>query len=153
MLEIDDSCLAVNTVSVIIPTMCQANRADLLHRAIESIVSQSGVALDVVIVVNGDKFDDDLVANLEDDPRLRVLRRDEGNVSAARYTGLQKAVGDYFCFLDDDDEFLPNALKQRVALFSTHTDADVIVTNGFEFVSCDRALVKPQGCSTLMTLM
>lgn len=116
-------------ISIIIPTTAERSREAMLERAISSTLSQERVAAQIIVVVNGDRFDGPLVARLRSDPRLVVIQRYEGNVSAARYEGLIAATGEFFCFLDDDDEFLPGALALRAALFTA--DADVVVTNGF----------------------
>lgn len=109
----------------------------MLHRAITSIIGQSGVELEVIVVVNGERCDVATLAALEKYPNLRIIRLQEGNVSAARYAGACSSQAEFFGFLDDDDEFLPGGLQHRVVLFSRHHDADVIVTNGYIYVGYD----------------
>ena len=123
---------ALTTVSVIIPTTCQKERSKLLHRAIESVVRQAGVVVDTIVVVNGSSYDLNMLDILTSDTRIRVIQIAEGNVSIARHVGVTSAIGRYFGFLDDDDEYLPNALLSRVNIFSQNNMADVVVTNGFE---------------------
>lgn len=136
-------CMERHTVSVIIPTTCQASRSNCLYRAIESIVNQSEVVVEVIIVLNGDQYDHKLVANLTEDDRVRLIRLEEANVSTARFVGVCNVTGDYFCFIDDDDEFLPDAFKLRLALFSSQ-DADIVVTNGYIYTEGnDIPVVKP----------
>jgi glycosyltransferase involved in cell wall biosynthesis len=118
-------------ISVIIPTMAQAKRAPLLQRAIDSILDQKGVRFEVLIVINGQKYDPELVRKLDNDSRLCVIHLKEANVSAARYEGVCKATGQFFCFLDDDDELLPEALNNRVGIFHQNEQIDVAVTNGY----------------------
>ena len=128
-------------VSIIIATTCEAKRSSMLHRAIASIVGQDGVDLEVIIVVNGGLCEEATLTSLAEYPRLRIIRLREGNVSAARYAGACASQAAFFGFLDDDDEFLPDGLQHRVALFSRHHDADVVVTNGHVHVGCDKPLV------------
>lgn len=130
MLESTDGC-KVPTVSIIIPTLCQASRERLLFRAISSIVSQLGMDLEIIIVINGDIFDSRLVKLLEEDGRFIIIRLAKANVSEARYAGVCSAKGDFFGFLDDDDELLSHALRDRLVLARKHPEADIIVTNGF----------------------
>lgn len=140
----------INAVTVIVPTTCQASRTLLLHRAVESICTQCDVSLEVLIIVNGAKYDQQLITVLEQDMRLRVIRLEEANVSAARYKGVQQATGDFFCFLDDDDEFLPHALSHRVNIFRQYDSVDVVVTNGFEHrAGLDTPLVTPGSASEI----
>jgi glycosyltransferase involved in cell wall biosynthesis len=118
------------TVTVIIPTVCDAGRAGQLQRAIASVLVQQGeMDVELILVVNGNRFDPALVSELKANPALKVVQIERGNVSVARHQGLLSASGQYFCFLDDDDELLPGGLAKRVALMQD--GVDVVVTNGF----------------------
>lgn len=119
-------------VSVIIPTTCEASRSELLLRAISSIRAQEGVLVEVLLICNGNRQDGELLAYLERQDGFRVLRMQEGNVSKARYLGVRNVNSDFFCFLDDDDEFLPGCLQQRLMVMTHDLDCDVVVTNGFD---------------------
>ena len=99
-------------VSVIIPTY---NRADLLPRAVNSVLSQTFSDYEIIIV------DDHSPDNTQDviaaftDPRIRSIRhRTNRRQSAAINTGIANAMGEYIAFLDDDDEWLPNKLEGQV---------------------------------------
>lgn len=128
------SCCAVKkySVSVIIPTTCEASRAELLLRAIESISSQrlEKGGIEILLICNGSHQDPDLLNLLESKPYLKIFKLVEGNVSKARYFGVSNADGEYFCFLDDDDELLPDSLKERVKLLEQNPGCDVLVSNG-----------------------
>jgi glycosyltransferase involved in cell wall biosynthesis len=123
------------SISVIIPTTCETSRAGLLERALGSVLSQRDTQFETIVVVNGDRFDPRLLEKMKADPRLRILQLAEGNVSRARFAGTKCAQGDLFCFLDDDDELLPEALKIRVDYMDSHPGADALVTNG---LICER---------------
>jgi glycosyltransferase involved in cell wall biosynthesis len=105
-------------VSVIIPTR---DRADLVMRAVASVLAQTHGALDLVVVDDGSV--DDTRARLAGlaDPRLRVLAHGAPRgVSAARNTGLAAARGDYFALLDSDDEWLPPKVERLLAFARKH---------------------------------
>jgi len=118
------------TITIIIPTACEARRASLLHRALDSVVAQEGVDVHPVVVVNGPRVDEALCASIVARTGVTVLRRDEGNVSAARRAGMRLVDGAYFGFLDDDDEFLPGALRTRAEHLDRDGAVDVVFTNG-----------------------
>lgn len=131
-------------VSVIIPTTCEKAREESIRRALASVYEQ---ASEVVVVVNGERSDSSLLKQLRADTRLIVLQLTEGNVSKARLAGLRRSTSPFFCFLDDDDEFLPGALAQRMALFEDRVD--VVVTNGYEHRhGSDQPLVPPAIAAT-----
>ena len=93
-------------VSVIVPTH---NRADLLPRAIDSVLAQTYGSYEILIVDDCSSDDtQDVIAGFSD-PRIRSFRHDRNRgQSAAVNTGIAHARGGYVGFLDDDDEWLPN---------------------------------------------
>lgn len=119
-------------VTVIIPTL--AVRRAALDRAIASVLGQRGIAALPLVVVNGARFDPDDVAALAADPRLRVERIAGAGVSAARLAGRRAVETEFFAFLDDDDEFLPDSLARSVARLRADPSVDVVVTNGLRDV-------------------
>ncbi len=138
-----DLTIAASTpdISVIVPTTCEASRREFIERAIESVLSQGGITLELIIVVNGNRFDADLLHRLRQNKNIRVIQLSNGNVSRARFDGVCQARGRLFCFLDDDDEFLENALQIRVERMREMPNTDVVVTNGFIRESNDYPMV------------
>lgn len=130
-------------VSVIIPTTCELKKFECLSRAVNSVLSQRGVDLEVVVVCNGPRVAREISGSLKVSERLRWIYLDEGNVSKARYAGLVQSRGEFFCFLDDDDELLEGSLECRVEIFEAHPDVDVVVTNGMFVFSDSERLVVP----------
>lgn len=117
-------------IDVIIPTLCDARRGPLLLRAIDSVVSQDGVAAMPVVVVNGARFDPVLLAQLEARDDLRLVRIAEPNLFRARRAGFGSLRTAFFATLDDDDVFLPGALQHRLAVLQADPACDWVVTNG-----------------------
>ena len=102
-------------MSVIIPTY---NRADLLPRAIRSVLAQTYALLEVIVV--DDASTDDTPGTIVGitDPRLTYVRHSANRgVSAAQNTGIQAAKGELIAFLGDDDTWLPDKLAKQVPLF------------------------------------
>lgn len=112
-------------VSVIIPTY---NRAPVLRRAIESALSQTYPALEVVVADDGSS-DDTAEVVLSLGPRVRYLRQENAGVSAARNFGMRNARGEFIAFLDSDDAWQPWKLKAQVAALAAHPDAGLVWTD------------------------
>ena len=103
------------TVSVIVPTR---NRAELLPRAIRSVLAQTYPDFELVIVDDGSSDNTPAVVAGFADHRIRSLRhRRNFGQSKALNTGIESARGQYVAFLDDDDEWLPHKLADQVAVF------------------------------------
>ena len=111
-------------VSVIIPTY---NRAEMLQRAVDSVVAQTFTDFELLIVddCSADETPDVVAGLVNADARIRSFRHDHNRgLSATRNTGIGHAEGEYIAFLDDDDEFLPSKIESQVKALDC-ADADV----------------------------
>lgn len=122
------------TVSVIIRTLAEATRRTTLHRAIESVLEQQGIGAIPIVVANGDRFDHDLVRDLANRSDLCYHYQAEASLPLAMQRGRAMVETPFFCFLDDDDEYLPHGLEARVAALSECDDADALVGAGYRLV-------------------
>lgn len=101
-------------VSVVIPAY---NRARTVARAIESVMAQTVGDLEIIVVDDGSKDSTSQVVAglLALTPKLTLLRHETNKgAQAARNTGAQVARGEWLCFLDSDDQFLPNSIEVRL---------------------------------------
>ena len=122
----------MSSVSVIIPTLCEAVRAASLQAAVESVLRQEHVAVVPLVVVNGTRYDADLLASLRSRAELRVHQLEQASLPAALNVGRSLVETEYFGFLDDDDLLLPDALARRLRPFEARPDLDVVVSNGWK---------------------
>lgn len=99
-------------VSVIIPTF---NRAQFLIRSISSVLNQSYVDLELIIVDDGSTDETLEVVNSVKDSRLSYHYKENGGVSSARNLGVTKAQGEYIAFLDSDDEWQLDKISAQVS--------------------------------------
>jgi glycosyltransferase involved in cell wall biosynthesis len=99
-------------VSVIIPTY---NRVGTLGRAIRSVLAQTHQDFEIVTVDDGSTDrTPELIESLED-PRLRFVRHERNlGAGAARNTGVRRARGACLAFLDSDDEWTADTLRQQM---------------------------------------
>ncbi|MEY3202439.1 MAG: hypothetical protein RIR70_1989 [Pseudomonadota bacterium] len=117
-------------ISVIIPSRLDAARATALWRAIESIRAQQGVRAQIIIAANGTAQNAALGQAFKHAPDVTLLRLPQANLKAARLAGRQAVETPYFCFLDDDDEYLPDALSSRLQPMQQNATIDVVVGRG-----------------------
>ena len=97
-------------VSVIVPMY---NVEDFIGECVASLHAQSLKDFEAVCVNDGstDATFERARAAAEDDPRFVFVERENGGLSAARNSGLDVATGDYVCFLDADDWYVPATLE------------------------------------------
>jgi len=105
-------------ISVIIPTF---NRLGVLPRAINSVLSQSAPAHEIIVVDDGSE-DDSATFVREQYPTVKLIKQEQRGVSSARNAGIAHATGDWIALLDSDDEWLENKLKQQQsAMLNDHS--------------------------------
>ncbi|OZG70499.1 hypothetical protein BTA51_25535 [Hahella sp. CCB-MM4] len=105
-------------VSVYIATH---NRADLLSRAIDSVLNQSYKNIEIIVVDDGsiDQTPQRLEQLSIKIDNLKHFRFEEARgACAARNLAIQEASGQFVTGLDDDDEFLPNRIEEFVRNYS-----------------------------------
>ncbi|MBI2382587.1 MAG: glycosyltransferase family 2 protein [Gammaproteobacteria bacterium] len=100
-------------VSVVLPTR---NRADLLPRAIRSVLAQTYSNLELIVVDDASTDSTPDCVGAFPDPRLRYHRL-AGNRggAAARNVGIGAARGQLLAFQDDDDLWRIEKLEKQVA--------------------------------------
>tara|TARA_Y100000296_G_scaffold68195_1_gene81263 strand:- start:2826 stop:5681 length:2856 start_codon:yes stop_codon:yes gene_type:complete len=88
-------------VSIIMPTY---KRADVIGKAIDSIVAQSYSNWELIIVDDGGNDDTESVVSQYNDGRIKYydLKSNKG-VSYARNAALQMSSGEFICYLDSDN--------------------------------------------------
>jgi glycosyltransferase involved in cell wall biosynthesis len=110
---------ACPTVSIILATY---NRANLLPKAIESVLQQTYSDFELLIIDDGSTDHTAAVVTQYTDPRIIYKTVEHGERSRARNVGIQISRGQYIAFLDSDDWYLPNKLEEQVAVLENHLE-------------------------------
>lgn len=117
--------MAEPCISVVVPVH---NRESLVAQAIDSVLSQSFVDFEVLVVDDGSTDGTSQVVERYGDPRVRLIRLGTNRGSnPARNAGIRAARGSILCFLDSDDLYLPGKLSATAARFSADPGLDVLV--------------------------
>jgi glycosyltransferase involved in cell wall biosynthesis len=116
-------------VSIIVPCYAQAH---FLGSAIESVLAQEAVPLEVVVVDDGSP--DDVLGVANRYPGVRYIRQRNQGLSAARNTGIRASSSEFLVFLDSDDRLLPGALAAGLACFAEHPES-AFVYGDFRFMA------------------
>ena len=113
-------------ISVIITTYCVER---YIARAVESVLAQEGVTLQIIIVDDASTDSTWDMIRTFTDPRIIAVRLDvNGGPSVARNRALALATGTWVAVLDGDDVFLPGRLA-RMHGIARDQKADVVVDN------------------------
>ena len=92
-----------------------------LPESLDSLLSQAGVDLEVVVVDDGSPDGSGEIADAyaARDDRVRVLHVANGGLGSARNVGTEHVTGDLLGFLDSDDVLPPGALATLAATWTS----------------------------------
>lgn len=107
-------------VSVIIPTF---NRALKVARAITSVLYQNFADYEIIVVDDGSSDETAEILERFQSHITRLTHAKNKGVSAARNTGIKASRSPFIAFLDSDDYWLPDKLKDQMAFFESHPEA------------------------------
>lgn len=117
-----DSQEKLPIISAIVPAY---NRADLLPRALDSILNQRCPPAEIIVVDDGSE-DDTAAVVISYGDRIYYHYQENGGVSAARNTGVKIASSPWVAFLDSDDYWDEGFLARVVpVMMETGFAADV----------------------------
>jgi glycosyltransferase involved in cell wall biosynthesis len=109
-------------VSVVIPNY---NYALYLAEAIESVLSQTYVHIELIVVDDGSTDASAQVARNFGD-RLMLIEQKNAGVSAARNRGMAAANGEFIAFLDSDDKWRPTKIERQLKEFQSDGEVGLV---------------------------
>ncbi|QIT56557.1 glycosyltransferase [Aquisalimonas sp. 2447] len=110
-------------VSVVTPTY---NRADYLRIAIDSVLAQTYPHFEHLVIDDGSEDSTPRLMDEYGDERVRYFRQENQGQSVARNVGIEQSRGDYICFLDSDNAWVPEKLQQQIEAFESYPDVGVV---------------------------
>jgi glycosyltransferase involved in cell wall biosynthesis len=128
-------------VSVVIPTY---KRADLISRAINSVLGQSYQNLELIIVDDHSQDNTaEIIQGIADSRINYHCHTTNQGGSAARNTGINRAVGQYIAFLDSDDVWLPQKLEFQLQAIAKQADNLEQVISYTKFQKSSKVFYQP----------
>ena len=113
-------------ISVVIPTY---NRANLLDRALKSVMAQTRTADEIIVVDDGSIDGTAMLIESTYKNSVEYLCQPNRGVSSARNTGIRKAKGNWIALLDSDDEWKADKLELQLAALQKQPEYDFCHTN------------------------
>ena len=105
-------------ISVVIPAY---NKERWISRAIDSVLSQTRPAEEVLVVDDGSVDQTGRMAEKYGE-KVRIIRQKNAGPGDARNTGIREAGGNWIAFLDADDQWLPEKLQLQTEHLQRHPD-------------------------------
>jgi len=122
-------------VSAIITTH---NRAELLPRALDSVVVQTYENIEIIVVDDGSSDrTPEVVKKYQEKLPIRYIRLEQSvGAPRARNRGIEEAKGEFIAGLDDDDKWHKDRIKELLAAYSDEfsciTSDSIMVYPGYE---------------------
>ena len=137
-------------ISVIVPVY---DVGKYLSTCLDSLLAQTWRNLEIIVVDDGspDGSWDIMQDYAARDSRVRIFRKKNGGVSAARNFGMDAAEGEYLGFVDPDDWVSPHYLEWMAEAMQDSVEARLLVACAHVYYRmesspyADEALLKELG--------
>ena len=126
-------------ISVVIPCF---NSLDTLKRTLESVLSQSYLPSEIIIIDDGSEVPINSHINgwnLNFNIPVIILTQKNSGAPVARNLGLERSVSKYVAFIDSDDIWFPNKLKIQYDFMEAY---NLIMSGHLYIYNVDKILIK-----------
>lgn len=135
------------SAKISIVTSVYNTKAEYLQDYIDSIMEQTYQNYEVVIVDDGSTSREtiELLKKIKAEYKAKVsvyFQETNQGLTAGRNYALDKAEGEYVCFIDSDDYYASDFLEKMIQPVETGTDIDMVVCSGYTFVDEKKNLLK-----------
>ncbi len=116
-------------VSVIIPAY---NAEHFVAETIRSVLAQTYSNYEVIAVDDG-STDNTLEVLRRHEPQIKVLTKSNGGPASARNLAIKNSVGEYIAFLDSDDLWIEDKLREQVAFLDKNPELGLLYSEALMF--------------------
>lgn len=106
-------------VSVLMPMRDAGHH---VQEALESVLVESVVPLEVVVIDDGSRDDSPGIVRSFADPRIKMIPGPQQGIAAAFNVGLEEAEGEVLMRCDSDDRYVPGRIRDQVEWLRSHQD-------------------------------
>ncbi len=129
-------CRKTPLVSVIMP---MRDRAHVVGDAVRSVLEQSYVHFELIVIDDGSQDASLSVVRSFADPRIQLSAiATPSGVSAARNRGLSMAKGELIAYLDSDNTWRPDFLRAMVGAFEVKPEVDAAYGGQYLYRGCEQ---------------
>lgn len=111
--------------SVVIPLY---NKENNIEQTLKTAINQTFTDFEIIVVNDGSKDNSLAVVQKVKNARIRIIDKPNGGVSSARNRGILESKGEYIAFLDGDDLWKDNHLREVKKLIDTMPEAKLFAT-------------------------
>lgn len=112
--------------SIVIPTY---NREKTISRAVNSILQQTFIDYEIVIVDDGSIDNTASIIESYSNPHIKYFKTENSGVAHARNYGIKQALGHYVGFLDSDDMMEVNHLQTAYSFIQEKQTPEIVHLN------------------------
>ena len=117
-------------ISIIIPVY---NCEEYIKKCIDSIIEQTYKDFEVIIINDGSTDNTNYILNeYKNYSNIIIINQNNHGVSYSRNVGLEKAKGNYICFIDGDD-YIDKDYLSTLASHNNNDKYDWIISGIFDF--------------------
>lgn len=122
-----------NVVPIVSVVILVTEQTQYLYQALERLLVQTHSVWEAIVVASN-CIPPDLTEYVERDVRIHQRAGTFNSVSDALNEGMKSAHGDYVCWLDADDLFMPEKLELQLKAFEHAGATDTIVFGRYELI-------------------
>ena len=114
-------------VSIMMPAY---NAEKHIAEAIESVLAQTYLHWELLVVDDGSTDKTAVIAEKYTDSRIKYIHKENGGEASARNVALDISQGAFIAYLDSDDVWLPHHLEITMSYLQRSPEMDAVYTDG-----------------------
>ncbi|MCK4735030.1 MAG: glycosyltransferase [Methanophagales archaeon] len=115
-------------VSIIIPVY---NGERYISEAIDSVLNQTYRDFEIIVIDDGSKDNTSNILRMYGE-KIRWKSQENKGPASAKKIGTSMTEGEYITYLDSDDMFLPDKLKQQVDYLDKHPEVGLVYSDYYQ---------------------